>query len=428
MSISRRDFLATSAAAAGLALSARAMGGFPKFQPPGAPASDEGDDANVKPAAKKLKILILGGTAFTGPHLVRRALARGHEVTVFNRGQTEKRIGALPDAVKKLIGDRDPKKGEGLNALDTVHGNMDKWDAVVDTSGFYPRHVKATGMLANRCDTYIYISSISAYATPMPPNADETAPLAKLDDPTVETMGDQFQNYGGLKVLCEQEVEKFMKGRCAIVRPTFISGPGDGTDRFTYWPVRVSKGGEMICPGSPSDPMQWIDVRDLAAFVLHLCETKTSGAFNAAGPSPTCTLGTLVDVCKEVSKADTKFTWIDSDFLKKASVPGGAFPIWIPPSDGQAGMSRVNFDKSVKAGMRLRPVRETVKATLEWWPKEIERRKRIGKELTEQAEKEGKPKPKLGDPEQLRAGLPSGKEKEVLEVWHASSKKPDKSG
>jgi 2'-hydroxyisoflavone reductase len=284
-------------------------------------------------------------------------------------------------------------------------------------------------MLANRTKTYIYISSISAYKMPMAPNADESAPLATLEDPNVEDMGKSFENYGGLKVLCEKEVQKFMNGKCAIVRPTFISGPGDSTDRFTFWPVRTSKGGEMACPGNPSDAVQFIDVRDLAAFLLTLCETQTFGVFNAAGPNPAhapYTIGELVRDCKDITKSDAKFTWIDADFLQKEA-PEVNFPIWVPSRGDESGMSRVSFAASLKAGMKVRPPAETIRATLAWWPKEIARRERRFKELTEQAKTEGKEPPKLLNPSTLGAGPSPEAEKQLLEAWHksqASAEKP----
>lgn len=420
MPLSRRDFLVTSTAvAAGAVFAASALA---KRNARFADPNPEGDDTNIKPAAKKLNILVLGGTGFTGPHFVRLAMKRGHAVTVFNRGKTEQRIGPLPEGVERLVGDRDLKT-QNLKALE---GDR-KWDAVLDTSGYFPRQMDAvTDLLKDRVGQYLFISSISAYAIPIPPDSDEDAPLAKLANPLAEDMGAGGENYGGLKVLCEQAVEKAMPGKTAIVRPTFISGPGDPTDRFTYWPVRVSKGGDVACPGEPKNLIQYIDSRDLAAFLLTLIENKTMGVFNAAGPKPEAGLGDLVTVSKAVSKSDAKFTWIDAAFLEEQGPIGGAFPIWVPPESAYAGMATVRFDRALKAGMKLRPIEATVKDTLVWWPKEVERRKRVGKELTAQAEKEGKPAPKLGDPDKLRAGPSVEDEKKLLEAWaKRQDKKPE---
>lgn len=407
--------LAASGAAVAVAMSAFPVPSFGRTHS-GQDEPHEGDDTNIKPADRKLKILVLGGTAFIGPHFVRLALRRGHSVAVFNRGRTEKRIGALPDSVEKLIGDRDPKVGEGLKALE---GDR-MWDVVVDNSGYYPRHVAASAdLLAKRAGQYLFISSISAYKMPIAMNADETAELATLTDPTVEDMGGGA-NYGGLKVLCEQAAEKAMPGKVAIVRPTFIVGPGDPTDRFTYWPVRVSKGGKMLCPGTPGDPMQFIDVRDLAAFMLTLAENRTMGAFNACGPSPKPggdgSLGAVVAAAKKISGSDAEPVWVDAGFVTDQADQGD-MTIWIPPDSEVAGMATVKYDKAIAAGLKNRSTEETVRATLEWWPKELDRRRRVTKELLAQAEKEGRERPPLGDPEALRAGMKPAQEKLLLERW-----------
>ncbi len=425
MPLSRRDFLATSAAtAAGLALSARSIANVRATQPPAA-KSDAPADA-PKPASRKLKLLILGGTHITGPFLVRMALGKGHTVTVFNRGRTERRIGALPDGVERLLGDRDPKVGEGLKALE---GDR-TWDAVIDTSGQVPRIVRAScELLSKRCAHYTYISSISAYKPPLAKNSDESAALCELAEGDELALKPDMSNYGGLKAACERIVEEIFKGRCANIRPTFISGPGDETDRFGYFPIRVSRGGEMLCPGTPADgpkaPMQFIDSRDLAAWLLHIAESggAVTGTFNAAGPNPACTFGELLTISKEVSKADTKFTWVSPDFIEHpaspAETPKRGLSIWIPPEGEEAGMASVSIKKALAAGLICRPVRETVKDTLEWWPKEVERRTRVGKEMVEQAKKDGKPAPQLPDPNELRAGPTADEEKALLAAWHA---------
>src|ERR1051325_4560088 len=248
------------------------------------------------PVAAKKRILILGGTGFLGPKTVAAAVERGHEVTIFNRGRREK-ILPLEVKVEHLYGKRDPdlpaddEKGPdgkllhpdaSPKGLEQLVGK--RWDVVIDNSGYYPRMVSASAqLLAKQADLYIYISSISAYDT-NPVNGDENTALAKLADPTVETMGKDFENYGGLKALCEQAAATAFPGRAAIVRPGYIVGPGDPTDRFTYWPVRISRGGDVLAPGSKDDPLQWIDVRDLAEWLVTPAQHNTPRAFNAIGP------------------------------------------------------------------------------------------------------------------------------------------------
>lgn len=417
-SLSRRHFLATSAAAAaGLALAGRAFAsGIHGIR--SEDLAHPGRAIDEPPAAKKLKILILGGTHITGPHLVRLALARGHSVTTFNRGKTEKRIGALPDGVERLLGDRDPKVGEGLKSLE---GDR-TWDAVIDTSGMTPRIVRAScELLDKRCGHYVYISSISAYKAPVPKHSDETAELAPLDPADAADLKKDMSNYGGLKAACERVVEKAFEGRFANIRPTFISGPGDETDRFGFFPIRVSKGGEMLCPGTPEDgpkaPMQFIDSRDLAAWLLHICENKVTGTYNAAGPNPAITFGELLAISKEVSKADTTFTWVPMEFIENTSPPNRGFSIWIPQDGEEAGMATVSIERALKAGLKCRPVRETVRDTIAWWPTEVARRDRVGKELIEQAKKDGREPPKLPPANELRAGPTLDEEKVILAAW-----------
>jgi nucleoside-diphosphate-sugar epimerase len=255
MSNDRRDFLRLSLAA-GAALSA-----------PASLFARESSRLQGEPA-KKLKLLVFGGTGFIGPKLVDYALSRGHEVTLFNRGRTNTHLFAdLP----KVIGDRDPDKGQGLKGL--AEG---EWDVVFDDNGYYPRHVKASAeLLAGRVQHYIYVSSISAYASFGTSGQDEDAPLAELADPTVETMGAAYENYGGLKVACERAAQAAYPQGATIVRPGYIVGPGDPTDRFTYWPVRIDRGGDALIPGTKADPVQVIDVRDLAEWMVLLAERKT---------------------------------------------------------------------------------------------------------------------------------------------------------
>ncbi len=339
MTVSRRDFIQWSAAAAALAATGLDLSAAP---------------AKVAPK----KILILGGTGFLGPATIEIAQARGHQVTLFNRGKT--RPDLFP-GVTKLHGDRDPKKDEGLKALET--GN---WDAVIDNSGYYPRMVGASAaLLAPRAKQYLYISSISAYKEPNPEHGTEDAALATLADPSVETMGKEFQNYGGLKALCEQAAQKAMPGRTAIIRPGYIVGPDDPSGRFTYWPMRLDKGGEIAVPGAPTDPVQIIDVRDLAAWLVHLVEQGTMGVFNACGPEKRLAWGSLVADFQQAGNPSAKPVWIPASFLAKQE--GIEFPIWAPYEGDTKGFSTWRNDRAVKAGLKFRPALDTVRDTLAWY-------------------------------------------------------------
>ncbi len=343
------------------------------------------------PAQKKLDLLILGGTSFLGPHCVEAALARGHTMTLFNRGRTNPHL--FPD-LEKLRGDRDPTKAKGLTDLEGR-----SWDAIIDTSGRFPRIVRASAELLAGAGArqYVYISSISVYSDNSIPNMDESGPLATMEDETLEEYGDQFQYYGSLKVLCEQAAEKVMPGRATNIRPGLIVGPRDNVPRFTYWPVRVERGGEVLSPGSPDDPVQYIDGRDLAEFVIKTLEDGTTGVFNATGPNHPTTVAELLYGCKAVSGGDASFTWVDADFLETHNVHGWSdLPVWIPPRAGYEGFHRVNIQKAIAAGLTSRPLAETVRDTLAWyhaWPAE-------------------KPFP-------WRGGMKAEREREVLDAWHA---------
>ncbi|KYF49904.1 hypothetical protein BE04_16435, partial [Sorangium cellulosum] len=346
----------------------------------------------------KKTLLILGGTGFLGPAVVEAAKARGYTVTLFNRGKTRPHL--FPD-IEKLHGDRDPNKGDGLKAL---AGRA--WDAVIDNSGYVPRIVKASAeLLAPNVQQYVFISSLSAYASHTTPGADETAPVATMADPTVETMGKDFENYGPLKALCEQAAEAAMPGRVTRVRPGFIVGPEDPTDRFTYWPARVERGGEVLAPGTPLDPIQIIDVRDLAAWLVAVVEARTTGIFNATGPGEPLTMGGLLDTCKAAlgSGANARFTWVSAKFLEK---PGGEpvdLPIWAPAEGETQAFHLRSTERARKAGLTFRAVQETVKDTLSWWK-------------TLPPERQAKP----------RAGLSPEREAELLRAWRAQPKSAGK--
>jgi 2'-hydroxyisoflavone reductase len=420
--VTRRDFvrLGLAAGAAGLALPAWARG-FDGAPRPANPAIATGAAAGK--ASRPLKILILGGTGLTGPQMIAYALPRGHQVTVFNRGRTENRKGSVGDGVERLIGDRDPKVGDGLKALDTKQ----TWDVVFDNSGFFPRHVRASAeLLKDRVGMYVFISTVSVYQQSAVNNTDESAPLVQLADPTTEDMAGGM-NYGGLKVECEKAaMEVFGKDRTAVLRPHLIVGPGDDTDRFTYWPVRVSEGGEVLAPHAPSEPTQMIDVRDLAEWAVRVAEDKVTGIFNVARPAvpaPGGTMGELLEACKTQSKSNATFTWVDVEFLTSQGVaPWADMPAWVPSSSEAAGMSTVSSAAAVAKGLTIRPLETTVKDTLDWWPKEVERRTRVGKELVAQAEKDGKAPPNLPPADRPRAGIKADREKAVLAAWAARPK------
>jgi 2'-hydroxyisoflavone reductase len=386
------------------------------------------------------RILILGGTGFLGPAVVEVAKARGHSLTLFNRGRTEKRIGFI-DGVEHLYGNRDPKlpadetrdaagnyinpSPMGLESLAAVIADGTTWDAVVDTSAYYPRMVRAsTELLAPAAKQYILISSVSVYADNATPNQDESAALGTIADPTVETMGSQFENYGPLKALCEQAAEAAFPGRTANIRPGLIVGPGDPTDRFTYWPLRAQRGGEILAPGSPDDPVQLIDVRDLAEWIITLIETNTSGVFNAINPGPgDYSIGKTIDACRAAAKKldpahHSSLTWVAADFLEQQQVtPWGDMPLWIPPTGDSAGFHLRTNARAVATGLKFRPVEDTAAAILAWWPKEVERRIRVTEQMKQDARNAGQPEPQMADPKALRGGLSAERENLVLEAW-----------
>ncbi|NVB77927.1 MAG: NAD-dependent epimerase/dehydratase family protein [Kofleriaceae bacterium] len=412
-SVTRRDVLRGALAAAALA----ACGGA-------SPRPSTSSSKEKQPAQPK-RILILGGTGFLGPKTIDVALARGHSVTIFNRGKREK-IQPLEQKVEHLYGNRDPKlpadekSPEGSPVgLEQLEGK--KWDVVIDNSGYFPRHVEASAkLLAPNAERYIYISSISAYAENPATGGDETTKLAELADPTVESMGDNFENYGGLKVLCERAAAAaFGADRAAIVRPGFIVGPGDPTDRFTYWPARIAAGGEVLAPGSPDDPLQWIDVRDLAEFLVTLAEQGTAGTFNAIGPDLPARWGTVLDTCVTASGSGAKLTWVPTSWLEKHEMAGeDAFPIWVPPADKFAGFHRWKNERAKAAGLTFRTIDDTVKSLLAWFPTELERRVRVTRELVEGAKARGDEPPKMADPTVLRAGPTREREAELLAAFH----------
>ena len=418
----RRDVLRAGLAAGALGLTAACTG-----KRSSAPAPTP-----TPAATPTLRILILGGTSFLGPATIEAAVARGHQITVFNRGKREKFL-PLHFDVEHLYGNRDPElpaddergpdgallhPDSSPRGLEQLAGR--DWDVVIDNSGMYPRHVAASAnLLAGHAAQYIYISSISAYAENPAAGGDEDTKLATLADPTVETMGPQFENYGGLKVLCERAAAAAFPTGATIVRPGYIVGPGDPTDRFTYWPVRVARGGEVLAPGAPDDPLQWIDVRDLGAWLVTLAEQRTTGTFNAVGPTSPGRWGDVLAACVAAAPKPGTLTWVPADWLASNGAGGeDAFPIWIPPTGEFAGFHRWHNDRARAAGLTFRPVADTVGALLAWYPGEVERRVRVTAELTAAAAAKGLPPPP-GDPSALRAGPTAEAEAKLLAAWHA---------
>jgi len=330
-----------------------------------------------------LRLLVLGGTSFLGPHLTRLALARNWQVTHFNRGQRDPH--GVP-GVQTLVGDRN-------GALEVLADR--EWDAVIDTSGYLPRQVRlSAGLLASRAAQYLFVSSVSVYAGFASPN-DETSSVSRLPDEAVEQV--TGETYGGLKALCEQAAQAAMPGRTTVIRPGLIVGPLDPTDRFTYWPTRIARGGEVLAPGSPTDPIQVIDVRDLTSWMLDLVERRVHGVFNAISTPRQFTMGGLLDACLAASGSGATLRWADAGFLQDQKIAAWSdMPVWIPPIGEEAAASLTAVERAAQEGLRVRPLAETVRDTLAWFQSLPEDR-----------------------PGGLRAGLSEARERSALAAWHA---------
>ncbi|MBZ0286837.1 MAG: SDR family oxidoreductase [Anaerolineae bacterium] len=300
-----------------------------------------------------MKILILGGTHFLGRHLTESALKAGHEVTLFNRGKTNP---GLFKNVEYLKGDRD------ASDLSALKGRQ--WDAVVDTCGYVPRVVRESAeLLADNVAHYTFISTISVYSDTTQYNMDEGGPLATIEDASREDV--TGETYGALKVLCEKAAEAVMPGRVLHVRSGLIVGPHDPTDRFTYWPVRVALGGEILAPGHPNMRVQFIDARDQAEWVLAMAAARKAGIYNVTGPDYNLTMGKLLDTCKNVTRSDATFTWVNDEFLMEHEVgPFSELPLWIPETYN--GLQSLNIDKALADGLAFRPLEDTIRDTLKW--------------------------------------------------------------
>jgi 2'-hydroxyisoflavone reductase len=370
MNMSRRRFVKVAAtASATVAFSVRSTSLF------------------AEKSAKPLRILILGGTGFIGPYQVQYALSRGHKVTTFNRGKTRKH--ELPEGVEQLIGDR---KGQ----LDALKNRQ--WDVAIDNPTTLPAWVRdAAQILKGNVERYVFISTISVYEDSKT-GPDETAPLQKYDGPdpykeTLEAMkASGFKTYGPLKALSEKEAEKWFPRQTLIIRPGLIVGPHDETDRFTYWPVRIDRGGEVLAPGTPSDPVQIVDARDLAEWTIRMAENRETGIYNATGPTKTFGIGAMLDGIKEALKSNARFTWASEEFLAQQKVqPWSDMPVWVGANDGT---TRTNIDRALAKGLTFRPLADTSRDTLAWF-----------KSLPQDRQSK------------MRAGLTSEREVEVLAAW-----------
>jgi 2'-hydroxyisoflavone reductase len=378
MTSNRREFVQLTALAAGAAGLAAAR----------TRRSDAGE------APRSMKILVLGGTGLIGPPLVEYALARGHEVTLFNRGKTNTHL--FPD-VEKLKGDRN---GDLESIAEQVQAGR-RWDAVIDNTASIPRWVTdSTATLRGATDLYLYTSSMSAYADASLPGADETAALGTIsaeDEAAVETVADiTGANFGPLKARCEEEARKAFPEATIVVRPGLIVGIYDRSDRFTYWPVRIFRGGEVLAPGNPDDPVQFIDSRDLGEWYVRLVENRALGTYNGVGPRAPMTMAGMLHGIRATVDNEISFTWVDADFLAEHEVqPWVHMPVWVPPAGEYAGFSSSSIRRALDAGLSFRPLADTAKATVEYWRSLPEDRRA-----------------------QPRAGLLAEREREVLAAWH----------
>jgi 2'-hydroxyisoflavone reductase len=351
---------------------------------------------DVPSAPVPLNLLILGGTGLTGPHQVRYALARGHRVTVFNRGRRNQR---LPAGVTQLQGDRDLHQVDALKSRD--------WDVVIDNPPMFPFWIyDAAQVLKGHTGQYVFISTISVYDPAGQTSIEEGSPLLKYTgaDPLAETrqtVGNRLgEMYGPLKAQSEMEaLRQYGEAATTIIRPGLIVGPGDETFRFTYWPWRIAQGGEIVAPGDGTDPVQIIDARDLAEWTIRVVERRTTGVFNATGPRARLSMGAMLHGVRAAYPGDTdlNLVWIPWEFLKAHEVqPWQEMTTWIPDEDPESVISRTRVDRAIAAGLTFRPLADTAAAALQW--------------LTEQpAEEQERIK--------RRAGLPADKEQKVLAAW-----------
>jgi len=313
--------------------------------------------STVAPATKPLDILFLGGTGFLGPHQVDYALARGHRVTLFNRGQSAP--GLYGGRVEILIGNRDAQIAPGLAPLQGTR----RWDVVIDNSGYVPRHVRdSIEVLKGRFGRYLYVSTVAVYDLTKGPTFDENSPLRPAPSPGTEEV--TRETYGALKAECDRVVQAALGDLATIVRPIYVVGPGDDTDRFTYWVDRVARGGEVLGPPNPGSELQWVDVRDLCPWIVQLGERDQPGIFNAAGPAKATTWQEVLQGLTRLSAQPTQFRWATPAALEQSGI---RLPLVNLPDPGAFVSLHFAGSKAQAAGLQYRPLDETADATLTWW-------------------------------------------------------------
>jgi 2'-hydroxyisoflavone reductase len=386
MTTDRRTFLRTAGAAgAAVVLVPGSLQGRAGTSLPSASAGEP-----IAPASRALRMLILGGTGFIGPHHVNYAVARGHRVTVFNRGRQSE---GVPPEVEQLVGDRN-------GDLRSLEGR--EWDVVLDLPTTLPRWVRDVGeVLRDRVSHYTFISTIGV-------NADFARDELGVDGPVQRYQGDADPfsltqlppgAYGALKAMSEQEAERQFPGRTLVVRPGLIVGPGDPTDRFSYWPIRMERGGEVLAPGHPNDPVQFVDARDLAEWTVRMAEDRETGVYNLTGPAMTLTIGETLGAIRGTYSEPMHLTWVPSEFLLGQGVEpwhgaGGPLPLWTPTPQVRALM-RADISPAVAKGLTFRPLADTSRDTLAWhYTRPGDRR------------------------EALAAGMAAERGREILRAWH----------
>lgn len=401
MPLDRRSVLKLGAAGLAAAVSSgvAAQAAAPGAASAGPRPGDAKAGAESSPA-KPLDLLILGGTGLTGPHQVRYALERGHRVTLFNRGRKQPE---WPGEVEQLLGDRDKNDYAALRA-EAAKGR--RWDLCIDNPSSVPVWIReAADALEGAIGGYMMISSLSAYADNATPGQDEDAPVAGFDgDPLKETMASlraDMGKYAGLKAATEAETRRRFGRNSIVVRPGLIVGPGDETDRFSYWPLRLRRGGEVLCPGDGGDRVQFIDARDLGEWMIRLAEARAWGTYNAIGPDYPLDMAALLYGIRASTTRGATLTFVPAEFLQAQNVsPWGDMPVWVPGAGDSAGFHTRSNASAIAAGLTFRSIADTTAATLAWWDAQPQARRDAGP----------------------RSGLKPEREAEVLAAWKAAKR------